>query len=199
MYASRQLRRMAGLSMIELVMFIVIVGVAVAGVLSVLNVTTKSSADPQVRKQALAIAEALLEEVTMMPFTICDPDDPNAPGAAGPGDCTGGAGGPNDQGRLPLQAQAGEARGDFAAPFDNVADYNGFALAAGGTDIGGVVAVPAGFAANVVVRQEALGPAALLVPAPEALRITVTVNFNGGADSIVLEGYRTQYAPDFMP
>jgi MSHA pilin protein MshD len=49
-------RSQAGLSLIELVMFIVIVGVAVAGVLSVMNVTTRHSADPMIRKQAQAIA-----------------------------------------------------------------------------------------------------------------------------------------------
>ncbi|MFA6986493.1 MAG: prepilin-type N-terminal cleavage/methylation domain-containing protein, partial [Arenimonas sp.] len=54
-------RRQAGLSLIELVMFIVIVGVAVAGVLSVLTVTAQHSADPMIQKQAQAIAEAMLE------------------------------------------------------------------------------------------------------------------------------------------
>ena len=58
-------RRQAGLSLIELVMFIVIVGVAVAGVLSVMNVTTRHSADPMIRKQAQAIAESLLEEIEL--------------------------------------------------------------------------------------------------------------------------------------
>ena len=53
--------RQRGLSLIELIMFIVIVGSALAGVLSVLNFTTKSSADPMVRKQALAIAEQIRE------------------------------------------------------------------------------------------------------------------------------------------
>ncbi len=70
--------RQLGISLIELIMFIVIVSVALAGILLVLNVTTKSSADPLVHKQALAIAESLLEEVELMPFTYCDPDDVNA-------------------------------------------------------------------------------------------------------------------------
>jgi len=49
-------------------MFIVIVSVAVAGILLVLNVTTKSSADPLVRKQALAAAQSLLEEIELQDF-----------------------------------------------------------------------------------------------------------------------------------
>jgi len=71
-------RRERGLSLVELVVFIVIVSAAVAGVLGVMDVTTRSSADPLIHKQALAIAEAVLEEVQLQPFTYCDPDDPGA-------------------------------------------------------------------------------------------------------------------------
>ena len=46
-----------GVSLVELIMFIVIVSVALAGILLVFNVTTKGSADPLVHKQALAAAE----------------------------------------------------------------------------------------------------------------------------------------------
>ncbi|MDH4285372.1 MAG: prepilin-type N-terminal cleavage/methylation domain-containing protein, partial [Gallionellaceae bacterium] len=77
-----------GISLIELIMFIVIVGIALAGVLLVMNKVTASSADPLVRKQALAIAESLLEEVELMPFTFCDPDDINAASAVSPASCT---------------------------------------------------------------------------------------------------------------
>jgi len=57
-----------GISLIELIMFIVIVSVAVAGILLVLNVTEKGSADPLIRKQALAAAQSLLEEVELQDF-----------------------------------------------------------------------------------------------------------------------------------
>ena len=67
-----------GISLVELIMFIVIVSVALAGILLVMNVVTRSSADPLIHKQSLAIAESLLEEVELMPFTFCDPDDPDA-------------------------------------------------------------------------------------------------------------------------
>ena len=59
-------------------MFIVIVGAAVAGIIGMISITTQSSADPMIRKQALSIAEAMLEEVRLQPFTYCDPDDPTA-------------------------------------------------------------------------------------------------------------------------
>jgi MSHA pilin protein MshD len=52
-----------GFTLIELVIFIVAVGVGVAGILSVYTTSIKSSADPLVRKQALSIAESLLEEI----------------------------------------------------------------------------------------------------------------------------------------
>jgi Tfp pilus assembly protein PilV len=75
-YSSR--RKSLGLSLVELVMFIVIVGAAVAGIIGVINVTTRGSVDPMIHKQALAIAEAMMEEVRLQPFTYCDPDDPSA-------------------------------------------------------------------------------------------------------------------------
>jgi len=67
-------RRQRGLTLIELVMFIVIVGAAVAGIIGMIAMSTRSSADPLIHKQALAIAEAMLEEIRLQPFTICDAD-----------------------------------------------------------------------------------------------------------------------------
>ncbi len=57
-----------GISLIELIMFIVIISIAVAGILLVMNKVTGHSADALVRKQALAIAESLLEEVQLQDF-----------------------------------------------------------------------------------------------------------------------------------
>lgn len=52
-----------GLTLIELIIFMVVISVGIAGILSVMNITTKSSADPAVRKQSIVFAEAILEEV----------------------------------------------------------------------------------------------------------------------------------------
>jgi len=57
-----------GLTLIELIVFIVVVGIGVIGILSVLIQTTMKSADPIVRKQAIAVAEAMLEEVLLKDF-----------------------------------------------------------------------------------------------------------------------------------
>ncbi|KXB30247.1 hypothetical protein AT959_12875 [Dechloromonas denitrificans] len=55
--------RQHGLTLVELIVFIVIVGVALTGVLAVFNETTRRSADPLIRKQAMATAESLMEEL----------------------------------------------------------------------------------------------------------------------------------------
>ena len=192
-----RLRSQRGVTLIELIMFIVIVSVALVGVLTVLNVTTRSSADPMIRKQMLAIAEAVLEEVQLQPFSWCDPDDPNAATATGTASCTGGAGGANDESKLPLGPETAAAVPGIAesraagsiTPFDNVSDYNGLTTSlsvAGG-------AMPAGYSASVTVAQTALST----VAAVNALLITVTVT--RGSDSVVLEGYRTRHSPNFLP
>lgn len=61
-----------GLTLVELLIFIVVVGIAVAGVLSVMNATIQHSSDPLIRKQALAVAESLLDEILAREFL--DPD-----------------------------------------------------------------------------------------------------------------------------
>ena len=64
-----------GFTLIELIIFIVIVAVGLAGILMVMNTTVKSSSDPMVRKQAIALAESVLEEVMQKAYT--DPDSTN--------------------------------------------------------------------------------------------------------------------------
>ena len=185
-----------GISLIELIMFIVIVSVAVAGILLVMNVTTKNSADPLVHKQALAIAESLIEEVELMPLTICDPDDVNAASAVTSSDCTGGTNGANDESKVPLGPEAGEARGSLTLPYDNVSDYNGFSMAgAAMTDIAGnAIGGLGGYTASVAVGTAGCAGIAF----PSALPITVTVT---GSDNlpVVLDGCRTRYSPRSVP
>ena len=70
------IKRQAGISLVELILFIVIVSIGLAGILSVMNLTTRHSADPMVRKQALAAAESLMEEIALKNFS--DPDGSEA-------------------------------------------------------------------------------------------------------------------------
>lgn len=52
-----------GISLIELIVFIAIVGVALTGTLIGMNMMTAKSADTPVHKQALTVAHSLLEEI----------------------------------------------------------------------------------------------------------------------------------------
>jgi len=64
----RSVSRSAGVSLVELVVFIVLVGVAMAGVFAAFNTITAASSDPEVRKQMVAIAESLMEEIELRPL-----------------------------------------------------------------------------------------------------------------------------------
>ena len=172
-----------GATLIEVIMFMVIVGIAVAAVMSVFVGTTRASAEPLIRKQALAIAESLLEEVRLMPFTFCDPDDPAATTAIGAGRFCGarnvGAGGRSETRYAPL------------TPFDNVNDYNGFAMAGGILDITDPPIPGLGaYSATVAVTPFAFGG----IAAADVLLITVTVTGPGGT-AVTFDGIRTRHAP----
>ena len=177
--------------MIELVVFIVIVSVSIVGIFSVLNLATRTSADPVTRKQALAIAESLLEEIELMPFSFCESTDANAATATGAFVGAGGcattveASGP----------EASETRYSSTTPFDNVNDYHGFTMNSGNGGIKDITntTFPAlnSYSASVTVVQEALGS----IAATESLRITVTVTGPGNT-TVTLDGYRTRYAPN---
>lgn len=179
-----------GLSLVELVLFIIIVSVGIAGLLLVFNVTTKASADPLIQKQMLAIAEALLEEVQAKAFTYCDPDDSQATTATsasvGPTGC---------QATVEGSGPEGETRVSATTPFDNVNDYGAALNISPITDITGAPIGGLGaYSATIAVAGSALGG----IAAAESLLITVAVN-GPGSDSLVLEGYRTRYAPNAVP
>jgi MSHA pilin protein MshD len=178
--------RERGLSLVELLVFIVVVGIAVTGVLSVYSLNARTSADPMVRKQALAIAESLLEEVLAKPYTYCDPDDANVETASSPAGCAAVA-------ETAMGPEAGESRYSNVTPFDNVNDYDGFSMA-GIVDLNNN-AVPGlgAYSADIQVR-----PAGAFngIPAGETLLVTVTVT-GPGNHSVSLSGYRTRYAPNF--
>jgi MSHA pilin protein MshD len=185
-YATSLLRSASqqGISLIELIMFIIIVSIGVVALLVVFSTTSRKSADPMIQKQMLAIAESLLEEVESKPFTYCDPDDANATTAANSAGCAtpGEAMGP----------EAGETRSG-PTPFDNVNDYGPSLTINPFTDITGATTIP-GYAATVAVAASALNG----IPATDALQITVTVT-GPGNKSLTLQGHRTRYAPNAVP
>lgn len=89
-------RYQSGVTLVELVISIVIITVAASSVMLVILQTTGVSADPIIKQQAVAAAQAYMEEILMQAFV-----DPQ-------GGETGGA-------------EAGESRGNF----DDILDYDG--------------------------------------------------------------------------
>lgn len=189
-----------GLTLIELIIFIVVVSVGIAGILMVLNVTVWHSADPMIRKNMLSIAEALVEEVQMMPFTYCDPTDANAATATGagtgPGQCATiveNLGVPN--------LEAGQTRTNTANPYNNVNDYADPLLVLSDPikDITNNPMAPAGYSATIQIVPESLNGITSDSTSANMKALRIAVKVTHGSDSITVEGYRTRYAPNFLP
>ena len=156
-----------GFSLVEVIIFIVIVGIAIAGVLGVMNITTAHSADPLIRKQAVAVAESMLEEISLLPFS-----NP-AGGYTCGGVCT----------------QANRAQ------LDDIMDYNGFATT-GIYPVDSAVVIPGLDSYNLAVAVTANpSPNPLSgVPGADVARIAVTVT-GSDAVSVTLVAYRTRLEP----
>lgn len=94
--------RQAGMTLVELVIAIVIVGIAAAALYSAMAAITARSADPMLRQQSLMIAEAYLEEVLAKPYDEADP----------PAGCT------NSERRCFNDVRDYHSHGEFQAPQD---------------------------------------------------------------------------------
>lgn len=108
----RLANQQAGVTLVELLVSIVIVSIAASGVLGVLSMTTAASADPMIRHQASAIAEAYLEEILLKP--VDDPDGVDGEALRADYDDLDDYDGLADMG----------ARDQFGAPIAGLADYN---------------------------------------------------------------------------
>ncbi len=96
------------MTLVELIVAIVVISIAVAGVLAALNQATRHGADPMVWEQAVAVAQSYLEEITLAAYA-----DPDGETGCGP--------------------ETGETR----ATYDDVCDYNGLNDASGAVDRNG--------------------------------------------------------------
>ena len=141
-----------GFTLIELVISIVVIGVAVSGAMLAIQTTVGRSADPMLQQQAGAIAEAYLEEILTRRFY--DPDLP-----AGP------------------PCPAAEASRDL---FDNVCDYRGLDEAGARDQDGNAIAGLAGYRVRVDVDESANLNG--LTGSSEVLRIDVRVNRGARVD-----------------
>jgi MSHA pilin protein MshD len=121
-------RNQQGLTLIELIVVMIVISVALVGVLSVINYTTRYSADPVLRHQAIAIAEAYMEEITLKEFR--DPDT---------GDT----------------CPVSEASRSL---YDNVCDYNGLVDSGARNQNDQAIAGLENYRVSVAVVQEAFGP-----------------------------------------
>lgn len=207
-------RHAGGVTIIELIIFMVIMGVAAAGIIGIINLSTTASADPLRRKQALMIAEALMEEVQLARFTFCVPTDPAAGDATAQGGCA-------------TPVQVGPRGAGASRPYGNVAEYataigvdqatfavngvdrdiNGraFGTDGAGATMGNTALAPirSTVRLNYVSAPDALGPAGAPVAssagALNVLHITITTTYGGAGDVVRLDGYRTRYAPTLLP
>ncbi len=75
MSTERLRARQSGLTLIDVIAAIVVVGIALGAVMSAFIVTVQHSADPMTRQQAQFIAEAYLDEILAQKFY--DPDTDN--------------------------------------------------------------------------------------------------------------------------
>lgn len=98
-----------GFTLIELVMFIIIVGIAVSAVSLQFSQNVRHSADPLLRQQAIAIAHIYLDEITSKKW---DENTPDGGGAAVPG---------------PSAAMGPDAGEATRSDYDDVDDYHGLA------------------------------------------------------------------------
>lgn len=179
-----QERLQKGFTLIELIVYIVVSAAALSGVLLVFQQATAKSSEAIVAKQALESAQALLEEIELMPYTWCDPTDPGAPNASSAAGCS------TPQGLSPAP---GKSRGSASSPFENVGDYGGYS-ASPPVDISGA-ALPglANYRISVSLSNVAAGPA----PSSDAIRVDVTVTGPSGAQT--LTGYRLRHSPNALP
>lgn len=161
-----------GLTLVELVMFILVISVGLAGVLLAMNYTARHSADPMVREQALLIAESYMEEILAKKFI--DPTSGTT--------------------RTCPTPEGGRTN------YDNVCDYNGLNDTGARDQFGNAVTGLENYSVAVAVSGGGgitLGPATDLVAntgSVRVLRVDVTVTHSGSPDfSLVLTGYRTHY------
>jgi len=192
-------QQQAGLSLVELVIFIVILGIGVVGITRAITTAVNKSSDPLIRKQALVIAESLMEEITLHPFTFCDPSDTNFPTAiSGAGCATAG----NNQSTL--GPTSGETRYSTTTPFDNVGDYSGFTTIDPGPPVvrgikgidGVAIAELSNYDVSVAMTQVGITQFGL-ADATAVIRIVVTVT--SGNESVSLTSYRFRYDPNNSP
>lgn len=65
----RRVPRTAGVTLVELIVAMAIIGVALGGLVAVFSSTNRASVDPLILQQKAAIAESLMGEILLKPYT----------------------------------------------------------------------------------------------------------------------------------
>jgi len=158
-----------GVTLIEVLVCVLIISAALAAIVNLLAVSAGNSGDPLIRRQSLAIGQALIQEIDTMPFSATDPRTGAAEG---------------------WSPEAGETRSSATTPFDDPRDYTGYSengiVTPGGTAIAGL----SQYSASVTVSQQAMGN----IPAASGALVAVTVTAPGG-ESFTMYSFRAMYAP----
>lgn len=193
-------RAAGGFTLIDVLALIVLLGVVGVSLVSHFSQLATQSAQSVRERQALGLAQALLAEVTAMPFTYCDAGDTRVRLATGAF-----AGGTGCTALVDsIGPEAGETR--YAAPrFDHISDYHGFAMpgpgCAGlcdrnGTLINGPGSPLQGCTANVTVQPQALPGIAATDANGRAQALRTVVGVACGDARVQLEAVRTRHAPN---
>jgi MSHA pilin protein MshD len=154
----------AGFTLIELIVLIVIVSVALAGILLMYSTSLRGSADPLSTKQALAAAEALLEEIQLTAF--CNPSG----------------------GDVSATTQANRQNFDDVSQYDTLATA-GIHTIDGGAPIAGLES----YNVSVTVSNAAFGGIAAADSKLITVTVTGPTNLPNAA-TVTHSGYRIDYA-----
>jgi MSHA pilin protein MshD len=152
-----------GATLVEMVVSIVIIAIVVSGTLLLVQKVAVHSADPMIERQALAIAQAYLEEILLRPYW-----DPALGSGAG----------------------ACPAPPGSRALYDNVCDYQGVDDAGARDQTGAAVAGLGAYRVRVAVdTAAALGD---LSGSADVLRVDVRVTHPAAID-LMLSGFKARY------
>ncbi|MDR0997038.1 MAG: type II secretion system protein [Zoogloeaceae bacterium] len=181
-------QRQRGLSLIEQVVFMLLVGIGVAGLAVVFANSIKHSADPAIARQTLAIGRALMDEILAKPMTWCGLEDENFSTAKTYTECK-----TSRKDVIPgAHHEADRSDPGNAIKFDNVIDYGNYSQTPT-TDMLGKNPKE-GYQSSVSIEK--YGTQLGLADNDAALKITVTITAPGyGNDSVTLTAYKFRYAP----
>ncbi len=161
----RSSNQCGGFTLLEILITIVVLSIAATAIMGVYISTVAKSADPLIQQQAIAIAEAYMEEIQLKQFC----EDP------------------------PLCAleTSREEGAETRAVFNDAQDYNDPLVDGAIRDQNdAVIAALSDYSIDVVVSAADLG--VITQASNNALRIDLTVS-HPAVDDVIISGFRTNY------